>query len=85
MNQPVHPYTLRLFSASPTLHGTLKSSEKVRENEPLPQAANGCPYAGQCDRKDSSCLEKDPELWDIGEGQLVACIHSKRKLARPPA
>lgn len=85
MKQPVHPYTLRLFSASPTLHGTSASGEKVQENESGAQAATGCSYATQCDRKDSSCLEKEPELRDIGEGHLVACIHSKRKLDRPPA
>jgi oligopeptide/dipeptide ABC transporter ATP-binding protein len=85
MNHPVHPYTLRLFSASPTLHGTLDPSGKVQENEPADQAANGCPYAGQCDRKDSDCLQQEPELRDIGEGHLVACIHSTQSNERPPA
>lgn len=79
MDRPVHPYTLKLFSASPTLHGTIKPSEKMQENEPTVGIEAGCPYAGQCDRKDSSCVEEEPELRDIGEGHLVACIYSKER------
>ena len=33
MERPAHPYTLRLFSASPTLHGTITSSETIQDNE----------------------------------------------------
>jgi len=84
MDQPVHPYTLRLFSASPTLHGTIQPNEKIQEKAPTFGIATGCPYAGQCDWKDSSCLEGGPELRDIGEGHLVACIHSMHSKERNP-
>jgi oligopeptide/dipeptide ABC transporter ATP-binding protein len=79
MDRPVHPYTLRLFSASPTLHGTIQPNEKIQDNEPNVGIAAGCPYAGQCEWKDSDCLKEEPELRDIGEGHLVACIHSKER------
>jgi len=82
MDRPVHPYTLKLFSASPTLHGTITADEKVQENEPAEAVSAGCVFAAQCDRRDSSCLEQQPELVDIGEGHLVACIHGKHI---PPA
>jgi oligopeptide/dipeptide ABC transporter ATP-binding protein len=85
MKQPVHPYTLRLFSASPTLHGTLDPVEKTQEDEPTDQAANGCPYAGQCARREADCLQQEPDLLDIGEGHLVACIHSSRRNEKSPA
>jgi oligopeptide/dipeptide ABC transporter ATP-binding protein len=85
MDRPVHPYTLRLFSASPTLHGTIQSSEKIPENEPNVESAAGCPYAGQCEWKDSNCLKEEPELRDIGEGHLVACMHSMHSKERNPA
>lgn len=76
MERPVHPYTLRLFSASPSLHGTIQSNGKIQESESAPGHISGCPYAVQCERKDSSCLEQEPELHDLGGGHLVACIHS---------
>jgi len=79
MDRPVHPYTLRLFSASPTLHGTIQPSEKIKENEQNVGIAAGCPYAGQCEWKEFNCLKEEPELRDIGEGHLVACIHSKER------
>lgn len=78
MERPVHPYTLKLFSASPSLHGTLEASDKIQEGESTTGPTAGCPYAVQCDRKDTRCLAEEPELQDIGEGHLVACIHSKR-------
>jgi oligopeptide transport system ATP-binding protein len=78
MERPLHPYTLKLFSASPMLHGTLQASEKIQENESTTGPTDGCPYALQCDRKDSGCLEEEPELQDIGEGHLVACTRGAR-------
>jgi oligopeptide/dipeptide ABC transporter ATP-binding protein len=75
MKRPAHPYTLRLFSASPTLRGTMQSREEPQTGDSKDGHRDGCPYAPQCDRKDSSCLEQAPELRDIGEGHLVACIH----------
>ncbi|MBN2551929.1 MAG: ABC transporter ATP-binding protein [Spirochaetales bacterium] len=78
MERPVHPYTLKLFSASPSLHGTLQGSDKAQEGQAAEESTGGCPYAAQCDRRDSDCLEQEPELRDIGEGHLVACIHDKQ-------
>ncbi len=77
MERPVHPYTLRLFSASPSLRATMQSSERIQENESTVGITAGCPYAGQCEWKDSHCLKEEPELRDIGDGHLAACIHSK--------
>jgi oligopeptide/dipeptide ABC transporter ATP-binding protein len=85
MDRPVHPYTLRLFSASPTLHGTIQSSEKIQEDESTLGIDTGCPYAGQCERKESNCLKEEPELRDIGEGHLVACMKSMHNKVGTPA
>jgi oligopeptide transport system ATP-binding protein len=73
MERPAHPYTLKLFSASPSLHGTLQAGGKTQESETTEEATAGCPYAPQCDLRDLHCLEVEPELKDIGEGHLVAC------------
>jgi oligopeptide transport system ATP-binding protein len=78
MERPVHPYTLKLFSASPSLHGTLAAGDKIQEGESTTGPTAGCPYAVQCDRKDTRCLAEEPELQDIGEGHLVACTRSAR-------
>ena len=78
MERPAHPYTLKLFSASPSLHGTLQGSDQTQEGEAAEETTGGCPYAFQCDRRDSDCLAVEPELRDIGEGHLVACIHGKQ-------
>jgi oligopeptide/dipeptide ABC transporter ATP-binding protein len=76
MERPVHPYTLKLFSASPSLHGTLQAGGKTQESEATEEATAGCPYAPQCDLRDLRCLEVEPELKDIGEGHLVACLRN---------
>jgi oligopeptide transport system ATP-binding protein len=84
MQGPAHPYTLKLFSASPTLHGTLQVSDKTQEGEATDGPSAGCPYAPQCDRKDSGCLQEEPELRDIGKGHLVACVHITRSAPGMP-
>jgi oligopeptide transport system ATP-binding protein len=80
MEQPVHPYTVKLFSASPSLHGTLQERDKIQEGEATDGPTAGCPYALQCERRDSDCLEGEPELRDSGEGHLVACTHGARSI-----
>ncbi|WP_322995909.1 peptide ABC transporter ATP-binding protein [Castellaniella sp.] len=83
-NQPLHPYTQALLSATPRLnqdgHG-----ERIRITGELPSPLNpppGCPFSSRCPRVMPVCREKLPALKDQG-GRLVACYAVEQDLGTP--
>ena len=74
LQQPRHPYTIRLLRARPSVPGLLPS--------PLPGAPpkligsfTGCAFAPRCSRADSVCSQTRPELVAVAPGHQVACWH----------
>ncbi|MFT0531933.1 peptide ABC transporter ATP-binding protein [Castellaniella hirudinis] len=83
-NQPLHPYTQALLSATPRLnqegHG-----ERIRISGELPSPLNpppGCPFSSRCPRVMPVCREKIPTLKNQG-GRLVACYAVEQDLGTP--
>ena len=78
MNNPCHPYTLKLFSSVPgkqTVDETDDGNSSGRADEkPTAFPAAGCPYADQCPEVDHSCRQSMPELREINKGHYVACF-----------
>ena len=80
MNNPCHPYTLKLFSSVPGKQALDQEADedhsgKAEEKLTILPAA-GCPYAGQCPQEDHSCRQTIPELREIKKGHYVACIRA---------
>ncbi len=73
---PQHPYTKALLSAIlvPDISMRNKELEIIRSEISTPiNPKPGCRFAPRCDYCTDACLEKDPELLDLGEGHYVAC------------
>lgn len=71
-----HPYTQALLSAIPILSGR-KARERIILKGDVPGAAHipsGCRFHTRCPYATEECMKKDPELKDIGNGHLVACL-----------
>jgi peptide/nickel transport system ATP-binding protein len=75
--QPLHPYTLKLFSALPGLPGRAGpgGAPPVFPPGQLPESRSvtGCAFASQCPGQGGRCPSARPELVDCGGGHLVAC------------
>jgi oligopeptide/dipeptide ABC transporter ATP-binding protein len=72
---PLHPYTIALFSAIPTLDANMKE-RRVRLEGDIPSPVNrpsGCPFHTRCPRKQPRCIEDKPELVEVRENHFVAC------------
>jgi oligopeptide/dipeptide ABC transporter ATP-binding protein len=72
---PLHPYTIALFSAIPTLDANMKE-RRVRLEGDIPSPVNrpsGCPFHTRCPRKQPRCMEDKPELVEVRENHFVAC------------
>lgn len=71
-----HPYTQALLSAIPILSGR-KARERIILKGDVPGAAHipsGCRFHTRCPYATEECMKKEPELKDIGNSHLVACL-----------
>jgi len=75
---PTHPYTRGLLAAAPSLdpNDRDRPREVVLQGE-VPSAVeppSGCRFHPRCPDRKPGCDNVRPELVDIGDGHLVACI-----------
>ncbi len=70
LSRPSHPYTRELVDAAPKLEDAPASRP---EAPPMPDAAEGCPYAARCLYAQARCVKEAPSLSAHGEGRRVAC------------
>lgn len=74
-DDPLHPYTEALLSATPSLDPELRRRRIILEGS-VPDPVNppsGCAFHPRCARAKEQCNRVEPELVDLGGGHLVAC------------
>ncbi|AMQ07708.1 ABC transporter ATP-binding protein [Sporosarcina psychrophila] len=74
-DNPLHPYTKALLSATPNLKRGQQRERIILEGE-IPSASNppsGCPFHTRCPQTMDICKEIKPELQEYGTGHNVAC------------
>ncbi len=76
LDNPRHPYTLRLIAARPRVggprHKTVPEAEQIEA--PLAAGASRCVYAGRCDRATPRCSAEAPALTSDGDASF-ACFN----------
>lgn len=73
--KPMHPYTVALFSAIPTMDIDKKKDRIILEGD-LPtnsEVHKGCKFATRCQHVMSICNEQYPEFLNVGNNHYVAC------------
>jgi oligopeptide transport system ATP-binding protein len=80
-NSPLHPYTQALLSAIPIPDPKTKTARIMLPGE-VPSPINpppGCRFQPRCIHYNkNTCLKNAPELFDVGNGHLVACANIQR-------
>jgi oligopeptide transport system ATP-binding protein len=74
-DNPIHPYTQALLSATPSLDRELRQ-ERVILTGGVPDPANpppGCVFHPRCGIAKDPCRREEPKLVDAGDGHMVAC------------
>ena len=72
---PLHPYTIALLSAIPSIKIGDKTTRIVLEGD-VPSPINlkpGCRFAGRCWKSKQICSEFEPELIEVEPAHFVAC------------
>ena len=73
---PRHPYTIGLMKSLPDLNEASERLYNIRGSVPALDAyPKGCRFAPRCEYATAECMEKLPELSEIGEGHRVRCFH----------
>jgi oligopeptide/dipeptide ABC transporter ATP-binding protein len=74
-DNPLHPYTQALLSATPSLDRELRQ-QRVMLGGGVPDPANpppGCVFHPRCPTAKDACRREEPQLVDAGQGHMVAC------------
>jgi len=73
--EPLHPYSLALFSSIPIPDPTAKRKRIILEGE-VPSPVNpppGCRFHPRCPKAMDICRREEPELVEVEKDRLVAC------------
>ncbi|HDQ06061.1 MAG TPA: ATP-binding cassette domain-containing protein [Candidatus Bathyarchaeota archaeon] len=80
-DSPLHPYTQALISAIPVPDPEGAKKDRIALPGEVPSPINppkGCRFEPRCIyAKEYRCIEKSPQLIDVGNGHLVACERSR--------
>ncbi|HYV15478.1 MAG TPA: ABC transporter ATP-binding protein [Conexibacter sp.] len=76
---PRHPYTRRLFEASPSLDRTGEIRSIPGAPPRLDRPMVGCRFAARCDRAIDRCRVDDPRLETVGEAHEAACWRAREQ------
>lgn len=74
-NNPVHPYTLALFNALPSLDKDVDRLNSIEGlvTDPMDLPTN-CSFCERCSAKCEACEKVDPTIVEIEPGHLVKCV-----------
>lgn len=79
-NNPQHPYTRGLMNAIPRPGSRGKKMAAIPGSVPTnPGAIVGCAFAPRCEFAAELCLMESPELLQVGDNHLSACILADEK------
>ena len=74
-DHPTHPYTRLLMKALPTITKEEGRLETIRGSVPnLAEENPGCNFAERCPYAKEICFRQKPQLKEISEGHLCACL-----------
>jgi oligopeptide/dipeptide ABC transporter ATP-binding protein len=72
--QPLHPYTIGLLNAIPSVRTPGRRLESIPGTLPHPsQRGVGCPFSGRCTMAVAQCRSERPVLRTISGDRSVAC------------
>jgi peptide/nickel transport system ATP-binding protein len=72
-HDPGHPYTRRLFEATPELRGGRRLASIPGVPPPLDRPHVGCPFQPRCDRRFEPCPVVTPALLELDPSHSAAC------------
>ena len=77
-DNPKHPYTRLLMKALPTITKDEGRLETIKGSVPnLAEERSGCGFADRCPYAKDICKQQKPELREVSEGHMCACLFAE--------
>lgn len=77
-DNPRHPYTRLLMKALPTITKEEGRLETIKGSVPnLAEERPGCGFADRCPNAKEICFRQKPELKEVSEGHMCACLFAE--------
>ena len=81
-----HPYTEGLMFSIPRIDAIHSKIEPIPGVVPHPLALpKGCKFAPRCKYCTQKCIDNEPQLKDMGNGQLIRCFYPEKEVRRSDA
>jgi peptide/nickel transport system ATP-binding protein len=75
---PLHPYTIALMAAVPSIKGKRQRLESIKGVPPnLANLPEGCKFAPRCPTAKPECLSQEPDLIEVKKGHYVRCFYAR--------
>lgn len=75
---PLHPYTIGLFNALPSMSHKERRLSPIEGLPPDPSdLPKGCKFNPRCPHATDACRQAEIPLVDMGDGHLLRCVKSK--------
>ena len=75
-----HPYTEGLLAAAPSRAKKGERLEAILGSVPHPlHLPKGCKFAPRCKYRTEKCIQEEPPLYEVEEGQFVRCFYPKKE------
>ncbi len=76
-----HPYTEGLMFSIPRIENVGSRIEPIPGVVPHPlNLPKGCKFAPRCKYCTQKCIDEEPELKDVGDGQLIRCFYPEKEV-----
>ncbi len=76
-----HPYTEGLMYSIPRLENVGSRIEPIPGVVPHPLALpKGCKFAPRCKYCTQKCIDQEPQLEDLGDGQQIRCFYPEKEV-----
>ncbi len=81
LENPKHPYTKALIDTIPGMDEKVERFVQIPHNVPHPMhKPAGCYFSNRCAYCTELCKQKQPPLYDLGDGRKVRCYYGKEAL-----
>lgn len=81
-----HPYTEGLMHSIPRMDNVGTKLKPIPGVVPHPLALpKGCKFAPRCKYCTAKCMEQEPALEDVGNGQLIRCFYPEKEVRQSAA
>ena len=78
-----HPYTEGLMYSIPRIDAIHEKIEPIPGVVPHPlNLPKGCKFAPRCKYATAKCMEQEPTLEDVGNGQQIRCFYPEKEVRR---